>query len=199
MDGDPQHAGQPGPGPPGQFQADPGEHPQQRQAPPQVATRQALDLLGKRDRRALQVAAHQSPDRQADHHRPTTGRAIGHRRAYRLCTRADQVPQHGHAAPADRDRAKITTASRALPLHPPASSANAGKALAAAAQAAWQTEAATRLPDARDLGRPPCPTGASLLLSGDPPRAGQIVIFRTTSVPSTLSKPSRNSQQSHIS
>jgi hypothetical protein len=117
MHGDPQQPGQPRAGPPGQLQADPGQQSPQRQAPPQVPARQAIDLLGERNRRAPRVAAHQPPHlRQITTGRPPTAPSA-RRRAYRLCTRADHAPHHGQDAPGDRDRAKITTAC-AVPSTP---------------------------------------------------------------------------------
>ena len=78
MDRHAQGAGQPGGGPPGQLQPEPGQHAQQRHAAPPVPLRQAPGLLGERGLRARGLRAAEPAHRQRDQHRPASGRAIGH-------------------------------------------------------------------------------------------------------------------------
>ena len=76
---DAQRAGQPGGGSPGQLQAEPGQHAQQRHAPPPVPPGQPVGLFGERDRRALILQAAEPAHRQRDQQRAAARRAVGHR------------------------------------------------------------------------------------------------------------------------
>ena len=76
--GDPEGPGQPGGGAPGQLQAEPGQHAQQRDAAPPVPLAQPCGLLGEGDRRAGRVPAAEPADLQDDQHRPATRRAVRH-------------------------------------------------------------------------------------------------------------------------
>ena len=78
MDRHAQGAGQPGGGPPGQLQAEAGQHAQQRHAAPPVPLRHAPGLLGERGLRARRLPAAEPAHRQRYQHRPAAGRAIGH-------------------------------------------------------------------------------------------------------------------------
>ena len=102
-------SGQPGGGPPGQLQAEAGQHAQQRYAAPPVPLRHAIGLLGERGLRARGLRAAEPAHRQRDQHRPAAGRAIGHhprvpamnprrrrsaQRAPRLCRPAGRPDHH---------------------------------------------------------------------------------------------------------
>ena len=76
--GDAEGPGQPGGGPPGQLQPEPGQHAQQRDAAPPVPLAHPRGLLGERDRRAPRVLAAEPAHLQDDQHRPATRRAVRH-------------------------------------------------------------------------------------------------------------------------
>jgi len=76
--GDAEGPGQPGGCPSGQFQPEPGQHAQQRDAAPPVPLAQPHGLLGEGDRRAPRVPAAEPAHLQDDQHRPTTRRAVRH-------------------------------------------------------------------------------------------------------------------------
>ena len=76
--GDAERPGQPGGCPPGQFQPEPGQHAQQRDAAPPVPLAQPHGLLGEGDRRAPRVPAAEPAHLQDDQHRPATRRAVRH-------------------------------------------------------------------------------------------------------------------------
>ena len=159
-------------------------------------SRQPLGLLGERDRRARRVPAAEPAHRQDDQHRPAARRAISHhpripamhpRRlltAPRAARRAPpgttpRSPPRPRCLPPGA-RAAPPGAGTARPAGPRPARKHPGHGAAAGwppRQAAWQTEAATRLPGARDLGRPPRPTGASLPDHADTPQLSQIVTF----------------------
>ena len=64
---------------PGQLQAEPGQHAQQRHAPPPVPLGEPAGLFGERDRRALILQAAEPAHRQRDQQRAAARRAVGHR------------------------------------------------------------------------------------------------------------------------
>jgi hypothetical protein len=105
-----QRAGQPGGGPPGQLQPEPGQHAQQRHAAPPVPRRHPRGLLGERDPRARGLRAAEPAHCQRDQHRPAPGRAVGHDprvpamdpRGHRLAQRAPRL--RGPAARPDHHR-----------------------------------------------------------------------------------------------
>jgi hypothetical protein len=72
-----QFGGEPGPGPPGQRQADRGQHPGQRRRPPGPRRGQALELLGERDRLAAGVAAEEPAHPEPERHRVPADRRVG--------------------------------------------------------------------------------------------------------------------------
>jgi hypothetical protein len=76
--GDAQLPGQPGAGPAGQLQAEPGEQLRQRDAPPAVPAGQAVRLHGERDLRAGRVNAQEPQHPHDDQPRAAPGRAVGH-------------------------------------------------------------------------------------------------------------------------
>ena len=142
--GDPEGPGQPGGGPPGQLQPEPGQHPQQRDAAPPVPPLSPSACSAK-------VTAGQAGFRQRNRRTCktiSTGRPPAAPsatiRAYPPCTRADSWPHRGQHAASARHDATIITASPASSTRCTRSPARCGNSTASSACPCPETSQTTR-------------------------------------------------------